>query len=263
MVEAFLVVTLIVIMVVVGMIGYLAYKKDKLPKFEETSDGFTDPDKVACTPEQIYDAWLRGLAPRERCQDFSNNLVVSNEVFTGPQLYEKDFRVDPVSTCCWFSNRTSERTIVPQPWVCNGTRLGETFTLQQLNQKAYAMDGDTIKYLNPSCDTNDDCISLARKRTRDSADDSFYQIDQYKSEVVGADISSEIAQNARFYFERGCANLVKIVLEVIIIVDIDTTGTLVSHIEGGTPDIIQVFLNVFNDNKRFYPVAIFNPELLN
>jgi hypothetical protein len=240
-----------------------------------------DPNVVACSEDDILEAYIRGYPSRESCPPFTNNYVVGDDF----NMYEKFFQVDSVNDCCWYSNEVNQRELFPNPWICNGLTVGQ-FTLNELNVKPYFFDGVTTFYPNPSCDENPNCISMIRAglqaspvsgpnpdtgSTPEESSLGIYKVTKFRTESTNTyeggaipqpDTSADYARRLNFLVGESCGVLQQIYLDDQLLMDTNAAGQRIwfDQNPAARPLIVNTIVEIF-DRERFFPIPGANPPL--
>lgn len=271
-----LLILIFIMIIVLAILFTLSYFK--LGALPPPSSLSPDPNTVYCSEDDVLQAWIMGYSNRESCPEFTNNFVVNNDY----NLYEKYFLVDPTSQCCWYSNDADQRTLISEPWVCNGYMYKPT--PNELNLKPYWYNGQAILYINPTCDDDPDCISMVRAGVADGTTATangitgspigVYKLTKFHTEssetwygeaVPPPDSSADYAQRLNFYISDSCSTLLKITLDgdtvMELVIGTDNQPEYVWYDNPALrPDIVTSVYEYFV-RDRFYPIAGANPIL--
>lgn len=237
----FILIIVVFLLLILSYLKFRSYPPQNLPP---------DPNLVYCSPTDLLEAYIQNYPPRESCPEFTNDLVVGDDL----KLYEKEFKVG--DGCCWFSNEITQRTLISNPWICDGS--SRAFTLNELNTKPYFYDGIQTIFINPPCDNDPNCISFilaanssigpVYKLTKFNIESTEQYYDPYNPPPP-LDSSADYAQRLDFIFGESCSGPTQIYLD----------GKLLcqgNECNGPVPDIVEQVLI-----KKYYPIAGANPIL--
>jgi len=251
----------IVLAIVAALLFYL--KSQRLPSAQNLAP---DPNVVICSENDILEAWIRNYPPRQNCPTFTNNYVVDDQY----QMYQKDFQVDPVNKCCWYSNQSDQRELFPNPWICIGS--DRIFSLNQLNDKPYSFNGVETRYPNPACDNDPKCIAMIRAGL-DTSGNGIYKLTKFRTEstntyetlpgqaVPPPDSSADYARRLTFYLGPSCLSLEKITIDQQLLLKKTPDGYIWYDSNPALrPVIVTTIYQMFLDG-RFYPISGANPPL--
>lgn len=251
----FLILTFIVLVVFL-ILFILSYLKLRILPNPDTLP--PDPNLVACSEDDILEAWIRGYPNRETCPPFTNNYVIGNDF----NMYEKFFMVDVQTQCCWYSNETAQREIFANPWICNGY-TSTVPTPNELNLRPYYYDGRQTLYINPSCDDDPNCIALIRAGL-DNQGSGVYKVSKFRtestdtyppgSEIPPPDSSADIARDLNLYVSPSCLILNRMTYKGETVVERTAQGYVWYDDSSTRPDIVQTIFDIFQQD-RFYPIA--------
>lgn len=209
------------------------------------NDIFPPPaSDIQCSPDQVLTAWIWNTPSNGICPDYTNQLVVSSG-----NLYERQFMIDPNTGCCWFSKDESQRLLVPNAYILTGSKTSKSYTDDQLNQKPYAVIGNTIVYVVPFCDNDDDCFEMLLVGM--SGNIGAYKISKYYDVSDISDPATiDYIQNSVFYISNDGQTLL----------DIQYKGQSIytgCSVPPGAPLVISYVVKLFCEGRMF-PVAGLN-----
>lgn len=213
---------------VIVLIIYSLYRNN-------TTSRIRTPTSAICNPNELLQAYIQDLPSQGECPNFENRYITS-DTSSGIQLFDKSLRAD--ESCCWFSNEVEQRTVIPNPFICNAVIPGfPNISIEQINQKPWSYRNGFITATNPSCGAG--CVSVQRIR------DDRYAV------ISAPTISSSSSQNVEVILGPSCSQLKDIRFNnrsAIII----SEGQYVPV--DGVPDIVQIICDIYNANRRFLPI---------